>query len=265
MPAYVDYKLLEHCSTSIKILKLQGLFIHRSFKKGAKLFKNKVSVEETVERIEDKQNEEDWKGFLTNNNYLENTKISFLHLFYCLIFIAIKIVCFPILSLYELFSERISRDNVNISSAYIIRNPLFNFSDSPFVNALLQISFSLVFILSITVPLYFLIINFAESGFYKSVLFYEYFERRLYKFINDYPIGIPLKTREILLVHSNAELLKKFKILYILCLLAITISSCLVSSTNKELFNASGFTKNLETKIIFIFHIHHLFCALWIK
>ena len=235
-----DYKLLEHCSTIIKILKFQGLFIHRSFRKGSKIFKNKVNMEETTEKKEDYVDEYP-KEIFKNNKYLEKSTINWLHLLYCLILLAIKIVGFPIISLYQLFLEQFSRgDNYNTSVSYVIRNPTFSFSSSPFVNVLLQIAFSLAFILYLMIPFYFLTINLVDSGFYRSVLCFEIIERKIYKFIHDYPCGIPNKTCDILSMYSNGRLLKKFKVIYIVCLLVVAALLCLVMMTNMKISENYG-------------------------
>jgi hypothetical protein len=172
-------ELFKLCSKSIKIMKYLGLFVHRSVDSddSIKRFKNKISFTEGKNQIDlnNDDDDDDFSHFFEKKNLIKKTNFSKFHFVYCMIFTVVKVICWLFLIYY-------SFTNIAITS-------LFQTS-SLFTNSLIQAAGIISFILLCIHPIYFLIINYTHSGFHKSVLSFEYFERQITHFLDYYRVKI---------------------------------------------------------------------------
>ena len=204
-------KILSLCKTTVKIMKYQGLFVHRSYNHDDgdrdKTFKNKIYIKENTSNVTDI---DDQMGeYLKINNLFKKSKINKFHLIYCVILTLLKVVFFPINGWYQTFSPQFLNINtLNNSSSY--------YSLSPFVFILVQISSCSYYLFIFSFPIYFLIINATGSGFYKTVLSYEFIESVIENEIKKFSTPIASKT-------SKEKVLKLYKIFY-LCFFFLLLS-----------------------------------------
>lgn len=169
-----DYELLNLCKASIRLMKCQGLFIHRSCKVDNPPCRTdeteidiKTDVKPKVIEISQHFDEDDdeLNEYCNVNDIIKKYKLHKLHLIYCIIMTLIKL-CFSIYRIYLVFSIVFTDDlNANNSSQFVI--------------LIYQIAIMILYLSLSAIPIYFISINFTQSGFYKSVLSYEYIEKKI--------------------------------------------------------------------------------------
>jgi hypothetical protein len=221
-------ELFKLCSKSIKIKKYLGLFVHRSVDSddSIKRFKNKISFTEGKNQtdLNNDDDDDDFSHFFEKKNLIKKTNFSKFHFVYCMILTAVKVICWLFIIYYS-FSNKAFTSLFQTSSL--------------FTNSLIQAAGIIGFILLCIHPIYFLIINYTHSGFHKSVLSFEYFERQITNFLDYYRVKITDHGGE---TSSMKVKLKRFSFFYILsCCFLTAIISYTSSALTEIILNTDSF------------------------
>ena len=241
-------ELINLCGRSIKIMKYLGMFIHRSALSGdsIKRFKNRISFQEEIDDQTESTNNDDvddFSRFYETHNIIEKTKINKLHFVYCLILTAANI-CFSSLIIYPSFSGEDSQYEIQTSSR--------------FTHVLIKVVLVFTFISFPIYPIYFLIISSTHAGFYKYVLSFAYYEKKISKFVYDYQIRSP-DSNQFWKISSIDKKLKTYTIFYFLAFSFVTaiilfsLFGMIITDYNIASLDSYNITIRVLTTFFFIY------------
>ena len=228
----LNYKLLKMHKRIHEIMKFQGIFLHRT----VKLKNVKVNVET---ENEDTKNECSLEDYIKKNDIIERTSMNKFHLIYCILCTIIKIMAFPVNGFIEIYYKSFgsmlfdpSNDFKNITTT----GPVY--TESLFSQTLLEAANGILYTYYCVIPILVLVTSCSKSGYFKSVLSFEYLEMRLNRHSQNIE-KVPLS-------------IKKFKFIYLMIVLTLVVSYLIFFFLIFQLFLKNNFKSEvLLTKIRF--------------
>ena len=210
-----DYKLLDLNKKIHKLMKFQGIFLHRFWFKE----KNKIGCENDNNAGD---NEVNFKVYLKKNDIIKRTYVSKLHLIYCIVISLIKIIAYPVIGYIDFQQQSLKpiyrgkNSSENEASTY--------FTKSIFVDTLIQVASGILYASYIIIPTSMILLSCWKNGFYKSVLSFEYFVVKLDACINN------LNSTRKMQINATKHVLKIFSIIYCMCTVGLALIYCSLAS-----------------------------------